>query len=69
MFDDPPADLEVGDGLYRVDVLCYGQASFPDDILDFSDERKNGFVRFSSGSSPYWFLRRISSSSIGSRSR
>jgi hypothetical protein len=69
MFDYPPANLEVGNDLYRVDVLCYGQAGFPDDILDFSDERKNGLFRFSSGSSPYWFFRRISSSFIGSRSR
>jgi hypothetical protein len=40
MFDYPPADLEVSNDLYRIDVLCYGQAGFPDDILDFSDERK-----------------------------
>ena len=69
MFDNPPADLEVSDDLYRVDVLCYGQAGFPDDILDFSDERKNGLCRLSSGSSPCWFFRRISSSSNGSRSK
>ena len=68
MFDDPPADLEVGDDLYRVDVLCYGQAGFLDDIPDLSDERRNSHFQFSSGRSPCWLFQCISSS-IRSRSR
>ena len=68
MFDDPPADLEVGDDLYRVDVLCYGQAGFLDDIPDLSDERRNSPFQFSSGRSLCWLFQCISSS-IRSRSR
>lgn len=52
MFDDLPADLEVRDDLYRVDVLCYGQAGFLDEISDFSNEKKNGLFQISSGRSP-----------------
>jgi len=36
MFDDPPADLEARDDLYRVDVLRYGQTGLLDDIADLS---------------------------------
>ena len=68
MFDDPPADLEVGDDLYRVDVLCYGQAGFLDDIPDLPDERRDDYFQFSSGRSSCWLFQCISSS-IRSRSR
>ena len=51
--------LEVGDDLYRVDVLCYGQAGFLDDIPDLPDERRNSHFQFSSGRSPSWLFRRL----------
>ena len=68
MFNNPPADLEVSDDLYRVDILCYSQASFPDEISDFADERKSCFFQFSSGCFLCGLSQRIPSS-IGFCSR
>jgi hypothetical protein len=57
MFDDPPADLEDRDDLYRVDVLRYGQTGFLDEIPDLSDERRNSLFRsFSVLACPMYFL-------------